>query len=416
MAISKNLYTQGFRKKLGGAVWYQRYGDTVIREKAPKIDNPRTIAQMSQRVKLANVVSFYRANRSWMERLAFETRKRWQTVFNRFTQLNLNANQVPLTKEQVEFSAAIVAPYLVTQGSLPSVTWKENPDGDGIYVSNLYMETAYNIEMTIAQFSQSLLNANPTLRKGMQLSLISMYQNTDGLVPTISVAEWEIVLDPTDSRKMSTVVQDDAFEAADFDSLCVNTANLDCTAFVVVLSETVSGKTQVSTQFVEMVNYAVYNDYTSQGQLDEALESYGHNEQYFLDSRSEGDGFQLPPNYDTSGIEILSLDGVSAGQPFVFNFTEKKTVEIKFNKPVTVLDNMSFSTYDHKPYGGDNPPKATNAVSKSADGLTWNIDLQGVSPRADRRVDCFISTPNHYPTTLRFEIAPNTDNGEGITG
>ncbi len=57
---------------------YTQGGRTLQRELAPEVKNPKTPAQMGQRVKWANLVAFYRANASWMPK-AFENKKATQS-------------------------------------------------------------------------------------------------------------------------------------------------------------------------------------------------------------------------------------------------------------------------------------------------------------------------------------------------
>lgn len=92
MAKIKSLWLRGSSQRLGGAVTYMLKGVQIARELAAKVDNPRTPKQMNQRVKLANVVAFYRANRPWMERLAFETKKQNWSTYNAFVSANFAAN------------------------------------------------------------------------------------------------------------------------------------------------------------------------------------------------------------------------------------------------------------------------------------------------------------------------------------
>ena len=62
MAVLQNMWLRGAKKKLGGTVLYTQGGRTLQRELAPEVKNPKTPAQMGQRVKWANLVAFYRAN------------------------------------------------------------------------------------------------------------------------------------------------------------------------------------------------------------------------------------------------------------------------------------------------------------------------------------------------------------------
>ena len=68
------MWLRGASKKLGGTVLYTQGGRTLQRELAPEVKNPKTPAQMGQRVKWANLVAFYRANAGWMPK-AFENKR-----------------------------------------------------------------------------------------------------------------------------------------------------------------------------------------------------------------------------------------------------------------------------------------------------------------------------------------------------
>ena len=119
MAILKSLIVRGGRKQIGGMVLYSRNGETIARELAAQVTNPRTPAQMEQRVKLSNLVAVYRANASWM-RGAFENKKDRESDYNAFVSANVGNNAVALSKSDVAAGAAVVGNYKITSGSLPS--------------------------------------------------------------------------------------------------------------------------------------------------------------------------------------------------------------------------------------------------------------------------------------------------------
>ena len=169
MAILKSLIVRGGRKQIGGMVLYSRNGETIARELAPQVSNPRTPAQMEQRVKLSNLVSFYRANAGWMKG-AFENKKERESDYNAFVAANIGNSMVALSKADVAAGAAVVAPYKITSGSLPIVETVLN--GHDL-VSNLYVGAqTIGSSTTIGELSTALLANNNGLEEGMQISVI----------------------------------------------------------------------------------------------------------------------------------------------------------------------------------------------------------------------------------------------------
>ena len=197
MAILKSLIVRGGRKQIGGMVLYTRNGETIARELAAQISNPRTPAQMEQRVKLrvklSNLVSVYRANSAWM-RGAFEAKKARESDYNAFVSANVDNNQVYLSKSDVASGAAVVGPYKITSGSLPVI---ETILNGADLVTNLYVGAlTIGPETTIGELSTALLANNNGLEEGMQLSVIINLQlaAAGSGVPYISVRTYEMII------------------------------------------------------------------------------------------------------------------------------------------------------------------------------------------------------------------------------
>lgn len=202
MAKSVNVYTRGLKQRLGGVVWYQRKGETIARELAASVENPQTDAQMDQRVKLANVVSIYRANKQWMEKYAFENRKQGLSVYNAFVSANLSWNNVVLTKEQTAVGAGVAAEYMFTKGTLPKMSVSVVDNGIFQFL-DIYQDENFTNTSTIADLSAALLNAG--WRAGDQLSVIVNKQKTIGGIPYVFVDAYEFIVNTSDTRTMFDV-------------------------------------------------------------------------------------------------------------------------------------------------------------------------------------------------------------------
>lgn len=316
MAIVQTMWLKGSKKRLGGAVLYQSAGRTLARELAADVANPRTTLQMKQRVKWANLVAFYRANRSWM-RKAFESKKAYQSDYNKLMQLNVAASGIYLTKQQAAQGACVVGAYRISEGSLPSVEIVPSELG---WASNLYISPNF-VGTTVGEWAASLLAYNPGLRSGDQLSFIRVTQSTNPVsgVPYLQVRPYEVLLDPTSAEPFANYMPTDLVVArtdAGVGRVCVDD-NGNSGAFAFVISRTISGRTTVSTQQLTLVNMdELLATYTSSEQLQAAIDSYGTTSEIFLDSNAAGTG-----PVESLTLSLLSLqigdEFLAAGAPSV---------------------------------------------------------------------------------------------------
>lgn len=287
MAIVDNFWLKNQRKRLAGAVIYQAMGQTRSRELAPQVSNPRTQAQMTQRVRWANLVSFYRANKSW-SKYAFETKAQNQSEYNKFMSLNVASSQVYLTKSEAASGACVLAPYVVTQGSLDAI--EQNLVDAGI-VTNLYYDDTANIRPNtpVNDFSNYLVANNPGLRYGDQLSVIRLYQlaNPTSGVPYVQLRKYELVLSSDNTRQIREYLPAELMFLTTVEGKKAITIDKvgRYGAITFVLSRTVGGKTYVSTQRLICVGLeALQAYYSSDDQLRRAIVSYGDTDEAFLSS------------------------------------------------------------------------------------------------------------------------------------
>lgn len=307
MAIVKSMWMTGTKKKLGGTVLYKAMGQTRQRELATEISNPRTESQMTQRVKWANLVNFYRANSSWMK-YAFETKKTNQSEYNKFMSVNVSGSQIYLTKQQAANGSCVLAPYVITQGSLPSIETSSSPD----YVTtNIYTGLTSGIldSMTVKDFSAALVENNPAMRYGDQLSLIVMSQQTNGDTgfPFIIVRKYEVILSADNTALMTEYFPSGkvSYNTSATNSPLRFSTNEDPGGVAFILSRTVSGKTFVSSQRLVLYNMDFFSQYySSQAQINAAIASYGQSEDAFLASTYAAENNQAPVPVSVLGLTI----------------------------------------------------------------------------------------------------------------
>ena len=311
MAIVKNFWLQNQKKKLAGAVIYQAMGQTRSRELAASVANPRTESQMTQRVKWANLVNFYRANKGWMK-FAYETKKQSQSDYNKFMSLNVASSRIYIPKGFAAQGACIVDGYTMTQGSLASI--ETTPTGDG-WDTNLYLSNASALPSnpTIKEVSEQLLEANPALREGDQLSFIRITQQTNPNtgVPYVVVRKYEVILNTSSVKFFFDYMPKDyiAFNLSTNPNCIEILDSGNAGGFLLILSRTTGGKTYVSTQSIVVANNAALIDaYSSQNALQTAIDSYGESSEPFLTSTAAEEDSQA-----ATGVSILSVkvDGES---------------------------------------------------------------------------------------------------------
>ena len=296
-------------------VLYSRNGETIARELAPQVSNPRTPAQMEQRVKLSNLVSFYRANAGWMKG-AFENKKERESDYNAFVAANIGNSMVALSKADVAAGAAVVAPYKITSGSLPIVETVLN--GHDL-VSNLFVGAqTIGSSTTIGELSQALLANNNGLEEGMQISVIINLQlaSAGTGVPYITARAYEMILDTQSTELVESVIPDGILEAVGTTNkaLGINTTDLGDGAAAFVISKTIGGRILVSTQsLVFFGSNATYRNYTSVTAWNGAIASYGEGADVFLSSASAGGANSVAATLALLGLDINGSEYVAGG-------------------------------------------------------------------------------------------------------
>lgn len=308
MAKIKSAGLRNYVGRLGGNVYYVAGGQNIGRELAPSVANPRTKSQMRQRMRWANIVNMYKANKDWMGRLSFENKPQNWSYYNAFMSANLfQTAPIYLTRDVAETGGVILAPYVMTQGTLPVVTLEHAADVGG-FVTNIRIGT---YQETVGSLSASILANNPMWQRGDQLSLVFMYR--DQLYRPM-VYPIEIILDPTDTTELTDIgtpfaILDDILEP-DGGYLAVHMEvgqSSTIYALCAVHSRTVSGKTYVSTQSFVLSPYAEIEarDATTDEAFENAYESYGTTEDYFL-ATDEYNALV------SQGIAGVAYDGVGA--------------------------------------------------------------------------------------------------------
>lgn len=337
MAIVQNFWLKGSKKRLGGAVLYKAMGQTRSRELASEVSNPRTVAQMTQRIKWSNLVNFYRANQSWMK-YAFETKKTNQSEYNKFMSLNVTGSPIALTKEAASSGACVAVPYIVTQGSMPSIEWT---DTQVEFISNLFYTSSGLIEedTTVGEFSRGIVENNPAIQVGDQLSFIRVTQmvNASTGYPYIIVRKYEVIMDTASTNYLSNFIP---YGILSIDGEAGNnpikiTKHGRQGGFAMILSRTTGGKTYVSSQSLIVVgNDPIISRWSSPEAIAEAIASYGESEDAFLSSTSAQQSQNIPVPLNITSVTIDGVNYTSLALTPTYASLGGKRMTINFNGDV----------------------------------------------------------------------------------
>jgi hypothetical protein len=265
----------GTRMKGSAGDWtYSRVGgSTIAKQKMEKKENPsRSFAQMARRVRWRNIQNMWAAFEGTL-RPSFEGKAERVSDANAFMSANIGGVPVYLTKEEAKQGACVVAAYEITHGSLPSIGVMTGT-GD-VPVSNIALGSlVIDDDTTLKQFSNAVVNNNPSFMHGDQIScyIATQEQNSVTGIPYAKIKAYEVTLNQLDEETLlSDLVPANGFSSVD--------GKLGASGTVIggiawVHSRKVSGRTLVSSQSF-FVNNALLSQYQTAAKRIEAILSYG---------------------------------------------------------------------------------------------------------------------------------------------
>lgn len=180
------------RGKVGSLVFARRKGEQITRARNTAPANPRTRAQLAQRMKMYAPVKFYRQSLERFFKYAFTVAAR-ETVFNAFMRENISI--APWTeKALVTAQAPVPYPARMSSGGVAALTAITSQNivpnaavGRVVVTDNLGSQNMATVALmvgigvsdSVGEVSASLINANIGLRAGDQLTFVVV--GTQGL-------------------------------------------------------------------------------------------------------------------------------------------------------------------------------------------------------------------------------------------
>jgi hypothetical protein len=260
--------------KVGQYLYRQTRRGTVISEVPVKPIIPRrSTKQMARRAQWANLGAIYKQFDSMLRR-GYENLPSQMSVFNAFIQANIDVVKVYITKTIKLNGGAVLAPYQITRGSLPSIDMEKN--ASNILVSSVNLGSlTIDANTTVGEFSQAVIDNNDAFEEGDQLTFFHGTQFVDRVTrtPRVSIKGHKVILSTAEDTKLWDVVNKIGFSTAD-NCLATSVQITNGAAVWVHSRETAEGTLRVSTQvfFVENSTLATYQGNAA---FKVAVKSYG---------------------------------------------------------------------------------------------------------------------------------------------
>lgn len=261
------------RGKVGDLVFARRLGQQTTRAYNSRPKDAKTRSQVTQRVKMANVIAMYRALKNICDH-SFESLNVGQTSYSAFVKANLTGNKVSLTKEAASFGACVVAPYLISRGSLPSIQ-VEGTGADA--VTNIAVGgLTISGTTTIGQFADALVANNAGIEYGDQLTYVSLVQQTDANsgYPIVVAGIYEVTLNSSSTDKVRDYIPEVGSSVKN--GFLAHGALIGRGGFAWILSRKQTGSSlMVSTQRLVLTSPDVYDEFATADANTRAISSYG---------------------------------------------------------------------------------------------------------------------------------------------
>ena len=288
MAVTRNNLSMKMNGKVGAYSFYTSTGGRQVARIANNSSNygetaKRTVAMQTRRSRWGNLVSFYSANKDLMAR-AYERKAANISDYNRFMQLNIPLASVSLVKDDFMRGMAILQEYVIADGSLPEIDVAEVGE-EGCVFNLLTKIDGEFADKTIGQVSVDLLDNNPQLQAGDQLTFVS-YTNAGTTPSTIRIYRHlcEMTIDTNSavsfgSLKYANIIAGNGLKV-------VIAGQGDVFGQAIIHSRSVGGSLLVSRAKITLNNDTLVEQFSEPEAVKRAINSYGVDSEKLLEPGS----------------------------------------------------------------------------------------------------------------------------------
>lgn len=289
MAVTRNNLSMKMNGKVGAYSFYTSTGGRQVARIANNSSNygetaKRTVAMQTRRSRWGNLVSFYSANKDLMAR-AYERKGANLSDYNRFMQLNIPLASVSLVKDDFMRGMAILQEYVIADGSLPEIDVAEVQE-DGCVFNLLTGIDGEFADNTIGQVSVDLLDHNPQLQEGDQITFIS-YTNAGATPSTIRIYRHlcEMTIDPKSAVSFGTLKYANIIAGNGLKVVIAGQG--DVFGQAIIHSRSVGGSLLVSRAKITLSSDDLVSQFSEPEAVKKAIASYGVDNEKLLEPGSQ---------------------------------------------------------------------------------------------------------------------------------
>ena len=265
-------------------IYYEVNGETIGRSKPTKMGNPKTEAQMKQRIKMNNILNTYKYIKGYLQQ-NFEGIIGNKNASSFFRSYNLMKTPVWLTKAQKESYKFVLAPYVVAQGRIPTIGYEFR---DCAFVSDINIGDFELNDQTEERVLSSIICGNNegwTDNDTLQVILLRQKQvaSLDEEIAHPTCCSVIVSLDNSSATKIGDIPVLESLSNMSRFSLCnidgklaVRVSDTDeyTYAFAVVHGRGQGRDKIVSSQQLCLSDTALYDSYCGEEAFGKAYESY----------------------------------------------------------------------------------------------------------------------------------------------
>ena len=288
MAVTRNNLSMKMNGKVGAYSFYTSTGGRQVARIANNSSNygetaKRSVAMQTRRSRWGNLVSFYSANRDLMAR-AYERKGANLSDYNRFMQLNIPLASVSLVKDDFMRGMAILQEYVIADGSLPAIDVAEVQE-DGCVFNLLTKIDGEFADKTIGQVSVDLLDNNPQLQQGDQLTFVS-YTNAGTTPSTIRIYRHlcEMTIDTRSAVSFGTLKYANIIAGNGLKVVIAGQG--DVFGQAIIHSRSVGGSLLVSRAKITLNSDTLVRQFSAPEAVKKAIDSYGVDTEKLLEPGS----------------------------------------------------------------------------------------------------------------------------------
>ena len=288
MAVTRNNLSMKMNGKVGAYSFYTSTGGRQVARIANNSSNygetaKRTVAMQTRRSRWGNLVSFYSANKDLMAR-AYERKGANLSDYNRFMQLNIPLASVSLVKDDFMRGMAILQEYVIADGSLPEIDVAEVQE-DGCVFNLLTGIDGEFADKTIGQVSVDLLDHNPQLQQGDQLTFVS-YTNAGTTPSTIRIYRHlcEMTIDTKSAVSFGTLKYANIIAGNGLKVVIAGQG--DVFGQAIIHSRSVGGSLLVSRAKITLNSDTLVRQFSAPEAVKKAIDSYGVDTEKLLEPGS----------------------------------------------------------------------------------------------------------------------------------